>query len=128
MSAVIMVVEDDPIPAAIFTQALEQCGYGVQYAPDAETAIDMIAAGPPNLLVLDLILPGIDGVELLRQLREDPRTREIRVLLTTGGGGGLRRAAAAAAQRTPHTWFVEKGAPIEHFLMVIATALQPTPA
>src|SRR4051794_23985929 len=107
MSAKIMVVEDDPIPAATVKLMLEQQGYRVVQAPDAETALDLLAVRVPDLLVLDLILPGIDGRELLSRIRRDPRTYDLGVVLPPGGGGGLRRAAAAAAARTPRTWFVE---------------------
>jgi len=124
MSAKIMVVEDDPIPAATVKLMLEQQGYRVVQAPDAETALDLLAVRVPDLLVLDLILPGIDGLELLSRIRRDPRTYELRVVLTTGGGEGLRRAPAAAAARTPRTWFVEKGAPSSDLLNAVAFALQ----
>jgi len=124
MSAMILVVEDDPIPAAMFRAILEQHGYGVQSAPDAETAMDMVALDPPSLLLLDLILPGIDGIELLHRLREDPRTEDLGVVLTSGGGQGLRRAAQAEAARTPQTWFVEKGASSDALLDAVAQALR----
>ena len=123
MSAVIMVVEDDPIPAAMFQRILERHGYSVRLAGDAETAMDMVATDPPSLLLLDLILPGIDGLEMLHRLREDPLTQALGVILTSGGGQGLRRAAQAEAARIPYTWFVEKGASMEQFLAAIATAL-----
>jgi two-component system NtrC family sensor kinase len=118
-----MVVEDDPIPAAMFRQLLESQGYGVQWAEDAETAMDMVATDPPTLLLLDLILPGIDGLEMLHRLREDPSTQALGVILTSGGGGGLRRAAQVEADRTPHTWFVEKGASSDQLLATVAQAL-----
>lgn len=123
MSAVVLVVDDDPIPAALFMSVLEGYGYGVRYAPDAETALEMVALDPPSVLVLDLILPGIDGLEMLHRLREDPITQDLAVVLTSSGGQGLRRAAAAEANRTRHTWFVEKGASIDEFLAAVATAL-----
>ncbi len=123
MSAVIMVVEDDPISAAMFQRILEGHGYGVRWAGDAETAMDMVATDPPSLLLLDLILPGIDGLEMLYRLRENPLTQQLGVVLTSGGGQGLRRAAQTSAARIPYTWFVEKGAPFEQFLAAIATAL-----
>ncbi len=123
MSAVIMVVEDDPIPAAMFQRILESQGYGVRVAKDAETAMDMVATDPPSLLLLDLILPGIDGLEMLHRLREDPLTKGLGVVLTSGGGQGLRRAAQIEATRVPYTWFVEKSASMEQLLAAVANAL-----
>ncbi|MDQ2806979.1 MAG: response regulator [Chloroflexota bacterium] len=123
MSAVIMVVEDDPIPAAMFQRILESHGFGVRLAVDAETAMDLVATDLPSLLLLDLILPGMDGLEMLQRLREDPLTQGLGVILTSGGGQGLRRAAQTAATRIPYTWFVEKGASIEQLLATITIAL-----
>lgn len=128
MSAVIMVVEDDPVPAATFKRVLEARGYAVVIAHDAEAALAQIATQPPALVLVDLILPGIDGLELLHRLRQDPATAALPVLLTTGGGQALRRVGAAEAERTPQTWFVAKGAPMSRFLDVITIALQPTDA
>jgi two-component system, OmpR family, response regulator PrrA len=69
-SGSILVVDDDePIRDAV-ARGLELHGYSVAGAPDAETATSMIARRRPDLLVLDIGLPGISGVELCRRLRE----------------------------------------------------------
>ena len=66
----ILVVEDEPAVAMGLTYALAAAGYDVSLAQNGQQALDKVAADPPDLLVLDLRLPDIDGVEVCRRLRE----------------------------------------------------------
>jgi CheY-like chemotaxis protein len=65
----IMVVDDDPSVADVVGRYLVRDGHQVEYARDGRTALQRIAEQPPDLVVLDLKLPGIDGLEVCRQLR-----------------------------------------------------------
>ena len=70
MSARILVVDDDPMVAEVVARYLERDGHTVECVGDGEEALRRALADPPDLLVLDLMLPGIDGLEVCRQLRE----------------------------------------------------------
>src|ERR671914_1909715 len=73
VAGTIMVVEDEPAVARGVQVALEREGYTVDVRPTGEDAIANFADAAPDLVVLDVRLPGIDGFEVLRQLRRDTR-------------------------------------------------------
>lgn len=78
--AKVLVVEDDqPIRASI-RRALAYEGYAVVEAEDGESALDTIRLGPPDLILLDLNLPGIDGIEVCRRIREAGDTMPIMMI------------------------------------------------
>lgn len=69
MSAKILVVDDEPQIRRALQVALRANGFGVEVAGDGQTALDMSAMSPPDVLILDLGLPGMDGIEVIRRLR-----------------------------------------------------------
>jgi two-component system, OmpR family, response regulator MprA len=71
MEGRLLVVEDDPQIRAMLTRALRYEGFDVEAACDGAEAMAALRASPPDLLLLDLLLPDADGVELSRRLRED---------------------------------------------------------
>ncbi len=82
----ILLVEDDPAISEILQHNLERQGYEVIPVADGQTALHRARSLSPDLLVLDLMIPVIDGLEVCRQLRSDPRTQEIRILMLTAKG------------------------------------------
>jgi CheY-like chemotaxis protein len=83
MTHVILVVEDNERNLKLLRDVLEYAGYDVHAARTAEDGITLAANEPPDLVLMDLQLPGIDGVEALRRLRESPRTADIPVVAVT---------------------------------------------
>ena len=65
----ILVVEDEARVASLVSRGLRQEGYQVEVAPDGETALDKALSDPPDLVILDVMLPDIDGLQVCRQLR-----------------------------------------------------------
>jgi two-component system response regulator ResD len=65
----VLVVDDDPTVAEVVTRYLERDGHAVETVADGRAALDSALASPPDLVVLDLMLPGLDGLEVCRQLR-----------------------------------------------------------
>jgi two-component system response regulator MprA len=65
----ILVVEDEARIASLISRGLRLEGYQVEVAPNGETALDKVFGNPPDLIVLDVMLPDIDGLEVCRQLR-----------------------------------------------------------
>ena len=67
----ILVVDDDPILQTILDNLLQQAGYTVKVAPSGEQGLAMWSAFQPDLIVLDVLMPGMDGFELCRQIRAE---------------------------------------------------------
>src|SRR5579884_1833587 len=76
----ILVVEDEPELRRLVVRELEAAGYQVRYVADGPAAVQQLAAAPPDLVVLDWMLPGLDGLEVLRHLRQ---TSAVPVLMLT---------------------------------------------
>ena len=83
MNYVILVVEDNERNLKLLRDVLEYAGYDVRVARTAEDGITLAVKEPPDLVLMDLQLPGIDGMEALRRLRENPRTADIPVVAVT---------------------------------------------
>ena len=66
----VLVVDDDPTVAHVVSRYLRNAGFAVQVVADGQLALDAFRADPPDLVVLDLMLPSVDGLEVLRQVRE----------------------------------------------------------
>ena len=81
--AKILIVEDDISLAEVLEYNLRQEGYSVQVARDGQQGLREARQSSPDLIVLDLMLPLIDGLEVCRQLRADPNTRELAILMLT---------------------------------------------
>ncbi|MFC5906561.1 response regulator transcription factor [Streptacidiphilus monticola] len=82
----ILVVDDDPTVAEVVTGYLERSGYEVQRAGDGRAALHLFAARRPDLVVLDLMLPGVDGLEVCRRLRATEAGRDLPVVMLTAKG------------------------------------------
>jgi CheY-like chemotaxis protein len=83
MTYVILVVEDNERNLKLLRDVLEYAGYDVRVARTAEDGITSAVGEPPDLVLMDLQLPGIDGMEALRRLRENVRTAHIPVVAVT---------------------------------------------
>jgi CheY-like chemotaxis protein len=81
--ATILVVEDNPLNLKLVRDVLGHAGYRVLAAGDAEHGITLARAERPDLVLMDVQLPGIDGIEALARLRADARTAGIRVVALT---------------------------------------------
>src|SRR6195256_3128519 len=81
----VLVVDDEPTIAEVVARSLARAGYRTRVASDGVQAIESAAADRPDLVVLDLMLPGIDGLEVMRRLRDQDRERIAVILLTAKG-------------------------------------------
>ena len=94
----VLVVDDEPTILDIVGRYMERAGYETHRAADGPEALGLAAEHRPDLVVLDLMLPGIDGIEVMRQLHERPGPRTAVILLTARGEEsdrliGLRQGA-----------------------------------
>ena len=83
MTHVILVVEDNERNLKLLRDVLEYSGFDVRAARTAEDGLALAASEPPDLVLMDLQLPGIGGMEALRRLRESPPTADIPVVAVT---------------------------------------------
>jgi CheY-like chemotaxis protein len=79
----VLIVDDNPTNLKLVAYLVRANGYEVDTAGDAEAALAAIAAHRPALILMDLQLPGIDGLELTRRLKSDPATRAIKIIAVT---------------------------------------------
>lgn len=93
----ILVVEDDPSSLLLATVALERDGFEVDGAGSAEEARERISKRKPQLILMDIRLPGMDGLEFTKELKSDPRTADIPVIARTAHAMPLYERAARAA-------------------------------
>jgi two-component system phosphate regulon response regulator PhoB len=83
MAANILLVEDEPAIQELIAVNLQHAGHHVIRARDAEGALGIVKSALPDLLLIDWMLPGMSGVALARQLRQEERTREIPIIMLT---------------------------------------------
>jgi signal transduction histidine kinase/DNA-binding response OmpR family regulator len=98
----VLVVDDNIVAAKTLAHLLTDFGHDVQVAHDGDAALALAQAHTPELVLLDIGLPGMNGYEVVRRLREDPRTREAKVVAVTGYGQGTDRQRALAAGFDQH--------------------------
>jgi len=97
----LLVAEDHPDIRLLLESQLRQAGYEVIAVTDGEGAIRLARSEQPDAVILDVVMPGLDGLSVLDDLRSDPRTRDIPVILVTANAQetqvteGIRRGADA---------------------------------
>jgi CheY-like chemotaxis protein len=79
-----LVIDDSATVTAALARMLLQNHYEVDTAADAESGLAKIAAAPPEVIFLDIVLPGINGFEALRRIRRDPVSKDIPVIMMSG--------------------------------------------
>ena len=97
MQAQILIAEDEPYIAASLEFLLDNDGYQTQIARDGMTALAIAKASPPDLIVLDLMLPKLSGLEVAAAIRANVADRQPKILMLTarGGAGDVARSRLA---------------------------------
>jgi CheY-like chemotaxis protein len=96
----IAVVEDEAEVRALLVEALETAGYSVQGFAIGSEALADFTRRAPDLILLDMMMPGMDGYEFLARLRTDPGTREIPLLIVSAVGESLAMSLDDRGART----------------------------
>ena len=80
----VLVIDDSPTIVAVFRKILRTAGYVTLEAMDAERGVEIARSDRPDLIFLDIVLPGMNGFAALRHLRRDPQTRDIPIIMISG--------------------------------------------
>lgn len=97
----ILLVEDDSFLIEVYSTKLKEVGYLVQIAQDGEEALRKIRETDFDLILLDIVLPTINGWEILRDIKRDPRLKELRVVVLSNLGEKeeIEKGLKAGAER-----------------------------
>jgi two-component system alkaline phosphatase synthesis response regulator PhoP len=120
MPQTILVVDDDPQVCRLVSINLTRAGYAVTTASDGEEALAKIAEARPDLVVLDVMMPRMDGFEALKRLKTNPDTEEIRVIMLTARSQD--EDVFEGYGRGAH-WYLPKPFEPEELLTVVRIAL-----
>ena len=126
MTKRILLTEQNQTLAAAIGERLKQQGFAVQHASDGIAALRAIAADPPDLLLLELNLSGLHGVELIKKLRQSPRTSKLPVIVLTGFYKGEKFQKAAKALGVRH--YLEKPLKASDLMTAVQQTLNPSAA
>jgi len=91
MSSRVLIVEDEPDIRELVVHHLKRDGFQVSAASSGEEALRLVRATPPDLVLLDLMMPIMDGLEVCRRLRQDPATVSLPIVMLTAKGDELDR-------------------------------------
>jgi putative two-component system response regulator len=93
----ILIADDDPGCAEVSGRLMRRLGYDVVICADGATALEQVARNPPDLMLLDIEMPEVQGIEVCRRLKDDPATRLIPIVLITGLGSSDDRVRGIEA-------------------------------
>jgi CheY-like chemotaxis protein len=94
MAKTVLIVEDEQSMQRALKSKLEHAGYAVHTAVDGEEALASLRASKPDLVLLDLIMPKVDGISVLRQMKADDQLRPVPVVILTNLSSGDKVAEA----------------------------------
>ena len=84
--AKILIIEDDPFLLEIYTSKFEEAGFDVNTAKNGELALSAIKEAVPDVILLDIVMPKMDGYELLRELKKEKLDKKMKIVLLTNLG------------------------------------------
>lgn len=83
----VLIIEDEELVARMYLKSLQFAGFEVQTANNGQSGIEAVRSFHPDLILLDVMMPGVDGIVILRQLKKDPVTNSIPVVILTNLSG-----------------------------------------
>jgi twitching motility two-component system response regulator PilH len=107
--ALVLIVDDSPTDVHVMQKALEQNGFRTASAADGSEAIRKARELHPDLILMDIVMPGVNGFQATRQLASDPETRTIPVIMVT-----------SKAQESDRVWGLRQGA-VDYLVKPVAT-------
>ncbi|HXD35246.1 MAG TPA: response regulator [Rhodanobacter sp.] len=95
----ILIIDDSPTDVRVFTTLLERAGHQVAAVSTAEEGIERVRAEQPDLVIMDVIMPGMNGFQATRTLTRDPKTQHVPVVMIT-----------TKSMETDRVWGMRQGA------------------
>lgn len=117
----VLIADDDPDNRESLRMLLETDGYACAEAETGQDALDIARQSPPRLVLLDLMMPNLDGFMVARKLRRDPRTHGVHIYCLTGRSD---QAARSRAERAGCELFLTKPVAPVDLLEVVDVAMQ----
>ena len=93
----VLIIDDDRQVSLALSVRLKAADYDVEVAGDGESGLEKLAAGVPDVVLLDMRMPGIDGLEVMRQMKRDPRLTDIPVIFVSANAQETAKRAALGA-------------------------------
>ncbi|HOI43385.1 MAG TPA: response regulator [Elusimicrobiales bacterium] len=119
--AKILAVDDDPEISSLVQYALESLGHEVKVCDNGRDVMDTLRSFKPELLILDVMLPGVDGYSLTNQIAEDPATQTIPIIVLSA----LEPSRTMFQRFSQVSAFMTKPFNTDDFLEAVKTALTP---
>lgn len=127
MAKSILIIEDDTDLRGILRDSLAKEGYTVSEAKDGEQGLALALAKRPDLILLDIVLPGSDGLAVLKEIREDePWGQNAKVIMLTNLSDS--QSVAACLELGAHSFLVKADWTIEDILATIEAELKGSPS
>lgn len=82
----ILIIEDDPFLSEMYVAKFNQSGFKIEVAADGKRGLEKIKTSQPDLILLDIVLPKMDGFEILKEIKKDPQLKRIPIVLLTNLG------------------------------------------
>jgi DNA-binding response OmpR family regulator len=101
-TASILVVDDDPEIVSMLETRLSKRGYKVSTAPDGHKALELARKERPDLVLLDVMMPGKSGWEVAKALKSDPATQDIKIVMVTAIGERMNAMTSPIAGADAH--------------------------
>lgn len=122
MTTTILYIEDNPDNKLLVQRALEARGYAIEWAANGQSGLVQAEANPPDLILLDINLPDMDGYEVARRLRAHDALRSVPIMAITANAlkGDSEKALAAGCDD-----YLSKPLQIQELWARVATLLQP---
>jgi len=92
MAKRVLIADDEPNIVASLEFLMEQAGYEVKVAANGQEALELVAAFRPDLVLLDVMMPGKNGYEICQSLKSDPATRAVKVVMLSAKGRDIEVA------------------------------------
>ncbi|MBU1626329.1 response regulator [bacterium] len=126
----ILTIDDEPDERIYIATYLEDCGYVTDIAKDGFEGMEKVKSNPPNLITLDITMPGKSGVKFYREIREDPKFNNIPIIVITGvsGLGGdpkeFHKYLSTREHIPPPDGFIPKPVDLEVLVNMVKKLLQ----
>jgi len=117
----ILLVDDEPEIREIYSEALTQAGFAVVTAANGEQGVELAKKERPDLILMDIKMPILSGMDAAMKLKEDPDTRDIKIVFLTAFGDPAKDMAVAKAYGAAD--FIKKGIGLDELATKVRTHL-----